>query len=108
PQLPLEAVMAADGAFRGVPTEAAAELMYVQLSGGREPGIAKPLGFKIGLDELIDNTLTGINRLITQYANPEQAYLSQPRPQFENKFGDYDHLARVAEWRGAGASEDEA
>jgi len=106
PQLPLEAVMARQGAFKCVPAEAAHELMYVKLSGGREPGEAKPLKLKVDIDTLIDDTLTGVNRLITQYADPERRYLSQPRPQFENKYGDYDHLARVAEWRGAGGSED--
>jgi ATP-dependent helicase/nuclease subunit B len=108
PQLPLEAVMAKQGAFKGVPAEAAVELMYVKLSGGRKPGEAKPLKLKADIDELIDKTMTGVNQLITQYADPKRSYLSQPRPQYENKFGDYDHLARVAEWRGAGGGEDDA
>ena len=108
PQLPLEAVMAKQGAFKGVPAEAAHELMYVKLSGGRKPGEAAPLKLKADIGELIDKTMTGVNQLITQYADPKRSYLSQPRPQYENKFGDYDHLARVAEWRGAGGGEDDA
>jgi len=100
PQLPLEAVMAKNGAFKGVPAEDAAELMYIRLSGGRTPGEEKRL--KLDIPALIDKTLTGVHRLIAHYADPAHPYLSVPRPQFENRYSDYDHLARVAEWRGAG------
>ena len=100
PQLPLEAVMARRGAFKGVPAEDAVELLYVKLSGGRDPGEEKPI--KLDIPELIDKTLTGVNRLISQYADPDRPYLSVPRPQFENRYSDYDHLARIAEWRGGG------
>lgn len=100
PQLPLEAVMAKEGAFKGVPAEDAAELLYIRLSGGRAPGEARPL--KLDIPELIEKTMEGVNRLVVQYADPKRAYLSTPRPQFENRFSDYDHLARVAEWRGGG------
>jgi len=104
PQLPLEAVMAGRGAFKGVPAESAAELMYVKLSGGRTPGEEKRIDLDI--PALIDKTLDGVNRLITQYADPKRPYLSVPRPQFENRYSDYGHLARVAEWRASG-EEDE-
>jgi ATP-dependent helicase/nuclease subunit B len=104
PQLPLEAVMAGRGAFKGVPAEDAAELMYVKLSGGRVPGEEKRIDLDI--PALIEKTLVGVNRLITHYADPNHPYLSVPRPQFENRFSDYDHLARVAEWRGGGEEEE--
>ncbi|MCK5778954.1 MAG: double-strand break repair protein AddB [Rhodospirillales bacterium] len=100
PQLPLEAVMAREGAFNGVPAEDAVELLYIRLSGGRQPGEARPL--KLDIPELIEKTMTGVNRLVVQYADPKRAYLSNPRPQFENRFSDYGHLARLAEWQGGG------
>ncbi|MBO6519428.1 MAG: double-strand break repair protein AddB [Rhodospirillales bacterium] len=100
PQLPLEAVMARNGAFKGVPAEDAKELLYIKLSGGRAPGELRPV--KVDIPELIDKTMDGVNRLVSQYADPDKPYLSNPRPQFENRFSDYDHLARVAEWRGGG------
>ena len=100
PQLPLEAVMARNGVFKGVPAEDANELLYIRLSGGREPGELKPV--KLDIPALIEKTMEGVNRLITQYTDPKRAYLSSPRPQFENRYSDYDHLARVAEWRAGG------
>lgn len=103
PQLPLEAVMAEQGAFPNVPAEPAAELMYVQLSGGRKPGEAKTL--KLDVADVIDKTREGVHKLITTFANADHPYLSNPRPQFENRFGDYDHLARQGEWGGDGDDE---
>ena len=35
-----------------------------------------------------------------QFDNPDMPYLSQPRPMLMKWAGDYDHLARVLEWRG--------
>lgn len=104
PQLPLEAMMALNGAFKGVPAEAAAQLMYIRLSGGRVAGEERLIDLDI--PELIDKTLVGVSKLIVAFADPRRAYLSRPRPQFENRFGDYDHLARVGEWgAGGGGSE---
>lgn len=100
PQLPLEAIIAANGGFRGVPSEPSAELMYVSLSGGREPGKAVPL--KVDIDEVTKSTLEGVSKLIVAFADPNRAYLSRPRPQFESRFGQYDHLARVGEWQSGG------
>ncbi len=104
PQLPLEAVMARNGAFKGVPAGDAAELLYIRLSGGRKPGELKPV--KADIPALIDKTLSGVHKLITHYAEPDNPYLSAPRPKFENRYSDYGHLARIAEWRGSG-EEDE-
>jgi ATP-dependent helicase/nuclease subunit B len=45
--------------------------------------------------------------MLDQFADEKTPYLSRPMPQFASRFGDYDHLARVKEWSGAGG-EDEA
>jgi len=100
PQLPLEALIAQSGGFAGVPAEPSAELMYVSLSGGRNPGKAEPL--KVDIDEVTQSTLEGVSKLIVAFADPNRAYLSRPRPQFESRFGQYDHLARVGEWQSGG------
>lgn len=98
PQLPLEALIAMAGNFKDVPHEEVRQLMYIQLSGGRTPG--KEAEIKLDLAELSEKTIEGVNRLLTRFANPDTPYVSRPRPQFESRFGDYDHLARVAAWRG--------
>ena len=70
----------------------------MRLSGGRVPGEERSL--KLDLVEVVGDALAGVSKLIHKFADPATPYLSQPRPQFLNRFGDYDHLARVKEWRG--------
>ena len=43
--------------------------------------------------------LQGLRRRIAAYDRPETPYLSRPRPQWRREPGDYDHLARAAEWQ---------
>jgi ATP-dependent helicase/nuclease subunit B len=104
PQLPLEALIAMAGNFENLPSQDVQQLMYVQLSGGRLPG--KELNIDLDITELTEKTIEGVNRLLTRFANPETPYTSRPRPQFESRFGDYDHLARVAAWRGVEGSDE--
>lgn len=104
PQLPLEAAIAARGGFDSVPATETAQLMYVHLSGGRIPGTAKAL--KLDVTETTEKTLAGLRRLIVKFADPKTPYLSRPRPQFESRFGDYDHLARVGAWGIAGGDDE--
>jgi hypothetical protein len=41
-----------------------------------------------------------LKKLIAVYDGEDQGYASQARPMFERRWpGDFDHLARVAEWR---------
>jgi len=42
----------------------------------------------------------GLLDLIRQFDQEDTPYTSQPRAQFanQNKYGDFDHLARRAEW----------
>ena len=98
PQLPLEAVMVERDAFDELEAGPAAQLVYMRLSGGRVPGEERSL--KLDLVEVVGDALAGVTKLIHKFADPATPYLSQPRPQFLNRFGDYDHLARVKEWRG--------
>ena len=113
PQLPLEAMMARDGGFgpdyRG---RAISGLVYAHLTGrgeggawlpvrtgrGREPGP--------GFDELADLARLRLIALVARYRDPASAYPSRPFIAFEKRLdGDYDHLARVAEWS-AGQGDD--
>ncbi len=98
PQLPLEAAIAEAGGFENLKAETVAQLVYLHLSGGRTPGKEKPL--KLDVPVTVENTLKGLAGLIAAYDDPAMPYLSEPRPMFLKSWGDYDHLARVLEWRG--------
>jgi len=97
PQLPLEGWMAEKGVFDGLAPARVDRLAYWQLRGTREP---------IGMtsvndpDRRIRAAEEGLARLVARFARAETPYLSNPRPYpgFMG-YGEYDHLARVDEWR---------
>lgn len=106
PQLPLEAAMAAAGAFHGL-TGSAAELTYWRLTGGYVPGEETTL-FGGSADRTAagaDTARTSLLALVVQFQDPAQPYLSQPHPGAAPRFTDYAQLARVGEW--SAAREDE-
>ncbi len=96
PQLSLEAAMASKGCFEGLDAKDVEELAYIKLSGGRIPG--KETALKQDVGETAADSLSGLTKLIATFDFPETPYRSRPRPMFENRYGDYDHLARVKEW----------
>lgn len=98
PQLPLEAAMVEAGNFPDLDPAPTAQLVYMRLSGGRQPGEERVL--KVNVPDVVSETVVGVTKLVQKFEDPATPYLSQPRPQFLNRFGDYDHLARVKEWRG--------
>ncbi len=98
-QMPLQALIAREGGFPGVPAAEVTELTYVTVKADFKThviGLKKPL--EKSAMELADDALAGLTRLIGGYDNPEQAYLSAPRAQFVKYEGDYGRLARRAEW----------
>ncbi|MGF1605501.1 MAG: double-strand break repair protein AddB [Rhodothalassiaceae bacterium] len=95
PQLPLEGWLAESGAFTGGQRASVACLSYWKLSGGKEPLNIKPMDSpQERIAQAHDHLLT----LIRLFAQPETPYRSQPQPDHA-AYGDYDHLARLAEWR---------
>ncbi|HLL26277.1 MAG TPA: double-strand break repair protein AddB [Xanthobacteraceae bacterium] len=111
PQLPLEAAIARAGGFKGVAKGASvAEIAVIRLSGGDPPGEIKQYGPDDGAknsgkgnpfkncDELADFNLTRLKNLLTAFASEEQPYHPIPRPKWRLRYGEYDHLARIAEW----------
>lgn len=103
PQLPLEAAMIAAGAFTGVAAMSSQTLSYVRLSGNRIPGVYAPVcDGEADVMELANAALLKLKELIAHYAQADVGYLSQAQPQTVRYEGAYDHLARVAEWRGQG------
>ncbi|MBN9530644.1 MAG: double-strand break repair protein AddB [Alphaproteobacteria bacterium] len=110
PQLPLEAAMARRGAFPGIAPADVAELLYVRMTGGDPPGEALPVQRTrepIDVTALAEEAFARCEALIAEYDAEATAYLSRPIPELVKAVGDYDHLARVAEWGGfAGWDED--
>ena len=102
PQLPLEAALALDGAFEGVPQAPVRALTYWKLTGGQEPGEVKPM-----LDEAEDiatlaaQSVDNLGRLVDRFLLGEAPFLARPHPARAPRGGDYDHLSRIAEWADA-------
>ncbi|NQV83685.1 MAG: double-strand break repair protein AddB [Rhodospirillales bacterium] len=98
PQLSLEAAIARAGGFENIAAAPVAQLVYLRLPGGQPPGEEKVL--KLDPEIVADDAVARLSGLIARFDDPKTAYLSSRRPMFLDRAGDYDHLARVKEWRG--------
>jgi len=111
-QLPLEAAMAARGAFEkqaqgtGPVAAQTSELAYVELKGGRTPGnVVSATGKDKDAMTTGEEALEHMRALLTLFEDQETPYISRPRPQFLSYDGPFDHLARVKEWQTVSDSE---
>lgn len=110
PQLGLEAAMVRQGAFG--PATAGAEIAALAWLGVNNAGFREVERSAVGADMTADDvaarSLELFTRLVAAYDDAAQPYRSQERPMFERRYpGDYDHLARLDEWRLATIDEDE-
>ncbi|MBT3238550.1 MAG: double-strand break repair protein AddB [Rhodospirillaceae bacterium] len=96
PQLSLEATMATGGHFNGVDEGEVRELLYLHLSGGRVPG--KRHANAKDVEEMAGDAIDGLKKRIADFDDEATPYLSRTTPMFQNRGGDFDHLARVREW----------
>ncbi len=103
-QLGLLLAMAAAGDLRTSAVKIAhgtpAGIAYWQLGGGSTPGkIIDPLRGKPPVDAVdhVDDVLTDIENLTSDLLLTDKAF--QAKIQILPGFGDYDHLARLAEWQ---------
>jgi ATP-dependent helicase/nuclease subunit B len=109
PQLPLTAAMARQaGVFEKLQAEAPAGLYYVRLpgnsSGGNEVRIDEQRSTGTAA-EMADQAIDELRQWITHFDDEMTPYLSQPRAQYTNDYGQYDQLARRGEWASAGEGE---
>ena len=96
PQLPLEGAMLMAGAFVDTGSPRVRELVYIKLSGGDPPG-----DFWVPKGDATAKALEAQERLIgliADYDKESRGYRSREMPFRMTDKGDYDHLARVAEW----------
>ena len=115
PQLLLEAVMLAAGAFEGVERAQTSSLLYLQLSGGEpainarflDPARAKPK-IDASVQEVAARIFERLKNLVARYStNPLCPYLPRVLPKYGGLDMPYDHLSRYREWSSfAGQDED--
>ncbi|MFN3835143.1 MAG: double-strand break repair protein AddB [Glycocaulis sp.] len=105
PQLTLTGAILAGGGFEGVPAGPIHRYRYVAVKGtktaGEEleiPGLDKKGALKADPEEMHAKALARLVRYAAKFADENAPYESQPRRQFVNDFGTYDHLARRKEW----------
>ena len=102
PQLPLEAVMVAAGAFADIPRRMATELAFWRLHGRGDGGEVAII--KGAPEDMAKTAADNLAQLIATFDKPETRYESRPNPEAAPTYSDYLHLARVKEW-GAVADE---
>jgi ATP-dependent helicase/nuclease subunit B len=109
PQLTLEAAMLRGGGFANIPAGASvSELAYVAVKGGEPAGERKNLVFEDGLpDAQADYALSRLRDMARRFDDEQEPYRSLAHPMWKNRYGDYDHLARVKEWSATGGVADE-
>ncbi len=101
PQMTIEGLIALGGGFAGVPAADLPTLLYWQLRGGDQPGEERAAGgARSDPAILLAQARAGLTRLLHHFADPQTAYIAVPRPDIAPRHDDYEHLARVAEWRG--------
>jgi len=108
-QVTLEAAMLERGGFATSANSKVREALYVKIgssNAGEERSAGKGRDDKT-LESLIAEHYSGLVDMLEEFNRLETPYLSRPYPQFINRFGAYDHLARVNEWSLGAAGEEE-
>jgi ATP-dependent helicase/nuclease subunit B len=102
PQLTLEAAMIEAGAFKNIGRHPVVSAAYVSLKdGGKTQWLDKV--DKMNFADVVATHREEALKLLSQFRDPDTPYLSRPYMFLKAQRGDYDHLARVAEWsRGNG------
>jgi ATP-dependent helicase/nuclease subunit B len=109
PQLTLEAAILRGGGFRDIAANASVtELVYVALKGGEPAGEERPIEFKEGdADIHADRALAKLQAVAARFEDEQQPYLPLVLSMWKNRYGTYDHLARVKEWSVGGTDEED-
>lgn len=99
PQLPLTALIAEQGGFQNLNASKIGGFYYLRFLQRHNDEKKNKVG-ATGDDAraAVRDAELGLRTLIDYYQNPDTCYLSQPRPEFTDDWGDYDHLARRREW----------
>jgi ATP-dependent helicase/nuclease subunit B len=101
-QLLLEAAMLQAGAFESLPAALADDLIYWRFAATKFAPRAVDCGEPAA--EAGAKALNKLRAQLAYYQNPDNPFLSQTTPLHVGDVGDYDHLARRAEWVDLGAA----
>ena len=109
PQLTLTAAILSREGFKDTGPVAPGDLAYVRVTGRRVPGEMLTPAAKLSSADLAEAAFEGLVRRVARFNDPDRPYRSWEAPQFltDRGGGDFDHLARVYEWRVAGGGDDE-
>jgi ATP-dependent helicase/nuclease subunit B len=99
PQLALEAIIAEAGGFEKLGGKSVEELVYWRLSGGSIEGEETTIALEPGF---VEETRKRFAAFVRAYSDPKAPFLARPRPDFELRYNDYAHLARLKEWAADG------
>ncbi len=107
PQLTLEGAILREGGFKGVAAGSLSEFAYVSMRGRDPAGEEKPIAFREGTADFhADRALARLRGVVERFADVKTPYRSLVSPMWKTRYGDYDHLARVAEWSAGGEDEE--
>jgi len=100
PQLPLAAFIAQAGGLKGMKAGQTVEIGYMRVKGSRGDFEYKRIGKEKSVDELMEESIETLSKLIDRFDDPTTPYPSQVRAKFTNSWSDFDDLARRGEWAG--------
>lgn len=105
PQLSLTGAIVEAGGFGDIGERKVASYAYHRLLNREKSGADASLARSEGeASAAIRDAVQRLREWIRKFDDPEMVYLSQPRPEFTDDYGEYDQLARRREW---GASDDD-
>ena len=108
PQLTLTAAILHNAGFEDVGATPPRQLVYVRVTGRREPGIENVRAEGADSVALAAAALSGLKRRTAAFDRLETPYVSWAAPQFIGRFaGDYDHLARLWDWHVIGEGDED-
>jgi len=105
PQLALEGAVLLRGGFVECASHHLADFIYVRLGAHGEVKWERFLDNKDkNATELAEEAWTRLDALVRLFGREEHGFISHALPRLGNYEGDYDHLARLAEWSASGGA----
>ncbi len=106
PQLPLTAALLRRGGFAELPpVRGIRSVVYLPIGGSDLPIARSPFTADAALDECAEEAWRALEADLEALATGQVGYRSQLAPAKKSMAGDFDHLARVAEWSLASSDE---
>jgi len=105
PQLPLAAFILREGGLENHKAAYTAQLSYIQVKGANAGFKHFPIGKKKTVEQLVEEAVETLTKLIDRFDDPSTPYESQVRAQYINSWSDFDDLARRGEWAGMSGGE---